>query len=149
MTIQIESRTLTDNEMEEETGIKDDAKDNGSEGKNHKEEIFTRVVRAGKRTYFFDVKATRNEDYYLTITESKKRVGKEGKFFYEKHKIFLYKEDFDKFTEGLKDAVTYINDGRDEVQDPIPLTDSKKGDEEQTPKTEEFTDVDFDDLGKK
>ena len=92
--------------MEEETGIKDDV--NGSEEKNQKEEIFTKVVRAGKRTYFFDVKATRKEDYYLTITESKKRLGKEGKIFYEKHKIFLYKEDFEKFTDGLKEAVDYI-----------------------------------------
>ncbi len=135
--------------MEEETGKKDEVNENVSEGKNHKEEIFTRVVRAGKRTYFFDVKATRKEDYYLTITESKKRMGKEGKFFYEKHKLFLYKEDFEKFTEGLKDAVNYINDGRDESQAPIPMEESKKSDEEQKPDTKEFTDVDFDDLGKK
>ena len=89
--------------MEEEAGIKEVI--NGHEEKIVKEEIFTKVVRAGKRTYFFDVKATRKDDYYLTITESKKRLGKEGKIFYEKHKIFLYKEDFEKFTEGLKDAV--------------------------------------------
>jgi len=133
--------------MEEETGKKEDTNEN--EGKNQKEEIFTRVVRAGKRTYFFDVKATRKDDYYLTITESKKRLGKEGKFFYEKHKVFLYKEDFEKFTEGLKDAVTYINNGRDESQAPIPLEESKKSDEQHTHTTEEFTDVDFDDLGKK
>jgi hypothetical protein len=133
--------------MEEETGKKEDLNEN--EGKNQKEEIFTRVVRAGKRTYFFDVKATRKDDYYLTITESKKRLGKEGKFFYEKHKVFLYKEDFEKFTEGLKDAVTYINNGRDESQAPIPLEESKTSDEQQTHTTEEFTDVDFDDLGKK
>jgi len=133
--------------MEEETEKKEDTNEN--EGKNQKEEIFTRVVRAGKRTYFFDVKATRKEDYYLTITESKKRLGKEGKFFYEKHKVFLYKEDFEKFTEGLKDAVNYINNGRDESQAPIPLEESKKSDEQQTHTPEEFTDVDFDDLGKK
>jgi len=96
--------------MEEETGIKEDL--NGSEEKNQKEEIFTKIVRAGKRTYFFDVKATRKEDYYLTITESKKRLGKEGKIFYEKHKIFLYKEDFEKFTLGLKDAVAYIDNDK-------------------------------------
>ncbi len=133
--------------MEEETGKKEDLNEN--EGKNQKEEIFTRVVRAGKRTYFFDVKVTRKDDYYLTITESKKRLGKEGKFFYEKHKVFLYKEDFEKFTEGLKDAVTYINNGRDESQAPIPLEESKTSDEQQTHTTEEFTDVDFDDLGEK
>ncbi len=132
--------------MEDET-IKENL--NESEGKNQKEEIFTSVVRAGKRTYFFDVKATRKEDYYLTITESKKRLGKEGKFFYEKHKIFLYKEDFDKFTEGLKDAVTYINNGRDESQSPIVMEESVKNEEVQAPSAEEFTDVDFDDLGKK
>ena len=77
-----------------------------------KDEIYTKIVRAGKRTYFFDVKATRRDDYYLTITESKKRLGKEGKTFYEKHKIFLYKEDFEKFANGLKDAVDYIDNGR-------------------------------------
>ena len=96
--------------MEEEAGIKEVI--NGHEEKIVKEEIFTKVVRAGKRTYFFDVKATRKDDYYLTITESKKRLGKEGKVFYEKHKIFLYKEDFEKFTEGLKDAVSYIDNGK-------------------------------------
>ena len=100
--------------MEEEAGIKEVI--NGHEEKIIKEEIFTKVVRAGKRTYFFDVKATRKDDYYLTITESKKRLGKEGKVFYEKHKIFLYKEDFEKFSEGLKDAVTYIDNGKDELR---------------------------------
>jgi len=103
LTIQNENLNLTDLEMEEEAGIKEVI--NGHEDKNNKEEIFTKVVRAGKRTYFFDVKATRKDDYYLTITESKKRLGKEGKVFYEKHKIFLYKEDFDKFIEGLKDYI--------------------------------------------
>ena len=56
-----------------------------------KEDIYSKVVRAGKRTYFFDVKATRRNDFYLTITESKKRIGRDGKFYFEKHKIFLYK----------------------------------------------------------
>ncbi|MFH0841270.1 MAG: DUF3276 family protein [Bacteroidota bacterium] len=127
--------------MEEETGTKDDL--NGSEEKTQREEIFTKVVRAGKRTYFFDVKATRKEDYYLTITESKKRPGREGKFFYEKHKIFLYKEDFEKFAEGLKDAVTYIDNGRDEIKTPAPAPSSE------LKTTEEFTNIEFDDLGKK
>ena len=133
--------------MEEETGTKDDM--NGSEEKAQREEIFTRVVRAGKRTYFFDVKATRNEDYYLTITESKKRPGKEGKFFYEKHKIFLYKEDFDKFTEGLKDAVTYIDNGSDEIKKSAPAAEPERKDDKQSITTEEFTNIEFDDLGKK
>jgi len=100
--------------MEEEAGIKEVI--NGHDEKIIKEEIFTKVVRAGKRTYFFDVKATRKDDYYLTITESKKRLGKEGKVFYEKHKIFLYKEDFEKFSDGLKDAVTYIGNGKDAIK---------------------------------
>ena len=133
--------------MEEEAGIKEVI--NGHDGKNVKEEIFTKVVRAGKRTYFFDVKATRKDDYYLTITESKKRLGKEGKVFYEKHKIFLYKEDFDKFTEGLIDAVSFIGNGKDEAATVKPLSDTDPIEEKNTLKTEEFTNVEFDDLGKK
>ena len=72
---------------------------------SYKEEIFTRRVRAGKRTYFFDVKATKSEkDFYITITESK-RVGEEE---YEKHKLFLYKEDFEKFTNALSETIVYV-----------------------------------------
>ncbi len=72
-----------------------------------RDEIFTRRVKAGKRTYFFDVKSTRSNDYYLTITESKRKI-KDDNFFYEKHKIFLYKEDFAKFVEALQDAVDHV-----------------------------------------
>ncbi len=73
--------------------------------KEYKEEIFTKRVRAGKRTYFFDVKATKSEkDYYITITESK-RVGEEE---YEKHKVFLYKEDFEKFVDALSETVDFV-----------------------------------------
>jgi Protein of unknown function (DUF3276) len=139
--------------MEDETGIKEVAA--GKEDKTGKEEIFTKVVRAGKRTYFFDVKATRRDDYYLTITESKKRLGKEGKIFYEKHKIFLYKEDFEKFTEGLKNAVEYINDDRHiPIQYSSSASAASASDTEPIPEktefgTREFTNVDFDDLGKK
>jgi len=122
---------------------------NELEVKNSKEEIFTKVVRAGKRTYFFDVKATRNDDYYLTITESKKRLGKEGKVFYEKHKIFLYKEDFEKFTEGLRDAVAFIDNGKEDIKTPEMSSDIGSGNEKSTFTTEEFTNVEFDDLGKK
>ena len=69
------------------------------------EDVFSKPVRAGKRTYFFDVKATKgNNDYYLTITESKRS------FTFDKHKIFLYKEDFDKFQEGLAEVIGYIKD---------------------------------------
>ena len=72
------------------------------------EDVFSKPVRAGKRTYFFDVKATKGQDYYLTITESKRRVDSNGNFAYDKHKIFLYKEDFEKFTEGLEEVLEYI-----------------------------------------
>jgi len=72
-----------------------------------RDEVFSKKVRAGKRTYFFDVKATRSNDYYITITESKKRL-EDGTFI--KHKIFLYKEDFEKFAEGLKHTVDYIKE---------------------------------------
>ncbi len=75
------------------------------ENNSYKDEIFTKRVRAGKRTYFFDVKSTKSEkDFYITITESK-RVGEED---YEKHKIFLYKEDFEKFSEALGETVDYV-----------------------------------------
>ena len=73
-----------------------------------REEVYSKAVKAGKRTYFFDVKATRNNDYYLTITESKKKFDKDGNASFEKHKIFLYKEDFEKFTEGLAEAVEVV-----------------------------------------
>jgi hypothetical protein len=78
-----------------------------------REEIFSRSVRAGKRTYFFDVKATAGNEQYLTITESKRRFNNEqGKFVYEKHKLFLYKEDFDKFIRGLIDTIEFIRTGK-------------------------------------
>lgn len=72
-----------------------------------REEIFSKRVRAGKRTYFFDVKSTRSSDYYITITESR-RYQKDDGFTYEKHKMFLYKEDFDKFIEALKESVDHV-----------------------------------------
>lgn len=72
------------------------------------DDVYSKQVRAGKRTYFFDVKATRGNDYYLTITESKRRIEKDGHFAYDKHKIFLYKEDFEKFASTLQEMVDYI-----------------------------------------
>ena len=76
---------------------------------NGRDEIYSAKVKAGKRTYFFDVKATRSNDYYLTITESKKRFKEDGEgFTYEKHKIFLYKEDFNKFMEALSNTVNHV-----------------------------------------
>ena len=73
-------------------------------------EIYSKVVRAGKRTYFFDVKSTKGNDYYITLTESKKTVDNEGRENFQKHKIFLYKEDFEKFKEGLEDVLLKINE---------------------------------------
>jgi len=73
------------------------------------DDIYSKPVRAGKRTYFFDVKSTRgNNDYYLTITESKRRQERDGSYTYDKHKIFLYKEDFEKFQQGLAEVIDYI-----------------------------------------
>ncbi len=83
-------------------------KNEGFEMSEDREEVYSKAVKAGKRTYFFDVKATRNNDYYLTITESKKKFDKDGNSSYEKHKILLYKEDFEKFAEGLDDAVEVV-----------------------------------------
>jgi hypothetical protein len=72
------------------------------------EEVYSKPVRAGRRTYFFDVKATRGDDYYVTITESRRKQNNDGSAFYDKHKIYLYKEDFLKFADGLQDAVEYV-----------------------------------------
>jgi len=108
---------------------------------NDRAEIFSKAVRAGKRTYFFDVKSTRGNDFYLTVTESKKRFLEDGKFRYEKHKIFLYKEDFEKFIEGLNETIAKIN----ELKSQFPSNESV----ENVGATEgaAFTNVDFDDLG--
>ena len=84
----------------------------GTRGRDrNSEDVFSKPVRAGKRTYFFDVKETKGgKDHYLTITESKRRIEAGGTFSYDKHKIFLYKEDFDKFREGLDEVIAYIKD---------------------------------------
>jgi hypothetical protein len=108
------------------------------EGKVERQEIFSKAVRAGKRTYFFDVKATRRNDYYLTITESKKRYHRDGRFYFEKHKIFLYKEDFDKFSEGLAESIEFI---KTEKPEPIEPREEIKSEN-----TENYTDVEFEDL---
>ena len=79
-----------------------------NDNNNYRDEIYSKSVRAGKRTYFFDVKSTRGGDYYLTITESKKRFQQDGSFHFEKHKLFLYKEDFEKFNDGFADVVSKI-----------------------------------------
>ncbi|MBW7847666.1 MAG: DUF3276 family protein [Bacteroidales bacterium] len=83
-----------------------------SENQENRDGLFSRAVRAGKRTYFFDVKVTRDDEKYLTITESKRRFNNElGRFYYEKHKLFLYKEDFEKFFKGLDEAMHFIETG--------------------------------------
>lgn len=104
-----------------------------------RDEIYSKAVRAGKRTYFFDVKSTKGNDYYLTITESKKRFGDDGKFFYEKHKLFLYKEDFEKFAEGLTEVIAHIKS----ISPPI----TERTSEPVTAKSNEgYSDVNFEDL---
>jgi hypothetical protein len=104
-------------------------------------EIYSKAVRAGKRTYFFDVKATKRNDYFLTITESKKRFQKDGRFFFEKHKIFLYKEDFDKFADGFTEVIDYIKDMKSVEY----VADTDKEHEESVP-ADDYTNVEFEDL---
>ena len=113
-----------------------------------RQEIHSKVIRAGKRTYFFDVKSTRNDEYYLTITESKKRFGDNGKFNYEKHKIFLYKEDFEKFIGSLQEVFDFIYEKqpRDEnapvVEDEVDMKDNFEEDEP----VKNYTNVEFEDI---
>lgn len=109
---------------------------------DRRDDLFSKVVRAGKRTYFFDVKATRANQQYLTITESKRRFNEEqGKFFYEKHKIFLYGEDFDKFKEGLNTAIEFIE--TDDDNQKSVAVDKPESNEE----INSSVDVSFEDLG--
>jgi hypothetical protein len=118
-----------------------------------KDEIFSKVLRAGRRTYFFDVRATKADDYYITITESKKFTEEDGSFHFKKHKIYLYKEDFAAFTEILEEMTAYVlNNKGEEVISERHQKDFKK---ESTSETENyepskidksFTDIDFDDI---
>ena len=135
------------------------------------EEIFSKLVRAGRRTYFFDVRSTRAEDYYMTVTESKRDFNEDGTPFYKKHKIYLYKEDFSKFKEALDEVSEYII--KEKGEEVITNSDVKKNDitentveikkekievkkeikAEVKPEIKEetssdFTEVNFDDLGK-
>ncbi|RLD33449.1 MAG: DNA-binding protein [Bacteroidetes bacterium] len=114
------------------------------EKQERREDIFSQAIRAGKRTYFFDVKATRTDQYYLTITESKRRFDPEqGKFYYEKHKIFLYQEDFEKFSNGFETAIRFIQTGERPAED-----EPAKKEEETKAEEPVSTDVTFEDLGK-
>lgn len=111
--------------------------------------FFSKRIRAGKRTYYFDVKATRGNDFYITITESKRKPGEsEDRPFFEKHKIFLYKEDFEKFTDGLSEALDFIKHRRSgEMTDEISHIDDASTVETATG-TSGFTDLNFEDLSK-
>ena len=116
-----------------------------------REDVYSKAVRAGKRTYFFDVKSTRGRDLYLIITESKKHTHEDGTASYEKHKIFLYKEDFEKFLDGFKDAMAEIDrlkSGGEYMRDE-PRRDEGHGEGNAPTGNASFTDVDFDDLDKK
>ncbi len=118
------------------------------------EEIFSKVLRAGRRTYFFDVRSTKADDYYLTITESKKHTNDNGTFYYKKHKIYLYKEDFENFAQMLGEVTDFIVEekGREVISEAHQPDYHKKNEtgadplknEEQTSKA--FTDVSFDDI---
>jgi hypothetical protein len=118
-----------------------------SERADDREEIFSKSVRAGKRTYFFDVKATKGNDYYLTVTESKKKFGEDGKFFFEKHKLFLYKEDFEKFAGGLREAIDFIEAEKGVYE--APENDYKEELEGVLSEGTAYSEISFDDLGSK
>jgi len=129
-------------------------------GMMEKEEIYSKVLRAGRRTYFFDVRATKAGDYYLTITESKKFTNDDGSFHYKKHKIYLYKEDFSEFNEILREMTDYIiTEKGDEViserhqkdfkkEEYTPSTDLAEGGEssEDSDSADKFTDINFEDI---
>ena len=116
------------------------------------QEIFSKILRAGRRTYFFDVRATRADDYYLTITESKKHTNEDGSSFYKKHKIYLYKEDFSRFKEIFDDVTKYIIDekGEDIISDFDPKENKneehKSEDNKKDNSDSSFTDIEFEDI---
>jgi len=117
-----------------------------------KDEIFSKVLRAGRRTYFFDVRATKADDYYITITESKKFTEEDGSYHFKKHKIYLYKEDFTAFSEILGELTDYVLEHKgEEVISERHQKDFKREfntetNEESSTSEKNFTDVDFDDI---
>ena len=124
---------------------------------NVNEDIFSKVLRAGRRTYFFDVRSTKAGDYYLTISESKKFTNEDGTFYFKKHKIYLYKEDFENFSEILVEMTKYIIDEKgSEVISEIHDKDFKakkeeaeendNNDEKKDSEADKFTDVSFEDI---
>ena len=100
-----------------------------AQGRNG-DDVYSKPVKAGKRTYFFDVKATKGNDYYLTITESKRKLDRDGSFIYDKHKIFLYKEDFEKFVEGLEEVINYVKENAPQTETPAEKDGAENADEE-------------------
>ncbi len=111
---------------------------------------FSKVLRAGRRTYFFDVRATKANDYYITITESKKFTEEDGSFHFKKHKIYLYKEDFAAFTENLNEMTHFIIDEKgEEVISERHQKDFKKehvNTNSENTSSDNFTDINFDDI---
>ncbi len=84
------------------------------ENEDYGDQIVSKVIKAGRRTYFLDVKATRGDDYFLTITESRKVSRADGSYSFDRHKIYLYKEDFAKFTDGLNEVIDFIKEHKPE-----------------------------------
>ncbi|MGB1044392.1 MAG: PUR family DNA/RNA-binding protein [Flavobacteriaceae bacterium] len=121
-------------------------------GNVEQEEIFSKVVRAGRRTYFFDVRATKAGDYYLTLTESKKFTNPDGSFHYKKHKIYLYKEDFESFKDTLDEMITFIIDQKGEEviserhQSDYQKETSDNQTDESASESSSFTDISFEDI---
>ncbi len=140
---------------------------------NGQNEIYSKVFRAGRRTYFFDVRETKAGDYYLTITESKRQTNEDGSYYYKKHKIYLYKEDFEQFKDLLQDVMDFIirekgpeviserhqpdykpGKSEDEPEETTAdtqevqeeTTDEENGDDGDDHDPQKFTDVDFDDI---
>lgn len=116
-----------------------------------KEDIFSKVLRAGRRTYFFDVRATKADDYYITITESKKFTEEDGSYHFKKHKIYLYKEDFAAFQEILEEMTSFVVDHKgEEVISERHQKDFKKevyeNETTENVSTNSFTDISFDDI---
>ncbi len=110
-------------------------------------EVFSKSVRAGKRTYFFDVKTTASGEHYLTITESKRKFNNEdGKFFFEKFKVFLYKEDFQKFHDALAEATDFINEKNEENDFVTHINERNQGEERQSVESSSHSDIQFEDL---
>ena len=130
--------------------------------KMEREEIFSKVLRAGRRTYFFDVRSTKAGDYYLTLTESKKFTNEDGSFHYKKHKIYLYKEDFTEFSNILNEMTDYVISEKgeeviserhqkdfkkeDNIESTEETNDENEKEDDGNESSNEFTDVSFDDI---